>query len=69
MYKLSKRKEHAFIEKLTDNNIKIFCGDIDPTKIDLLQKHSHNDASFSAKKSRTGQKVSESELERRPSRR
>lgn len=36
MYKLSKRKEHAFIEKLTDNNIKIFCGDIDPTKIDLL---------------------------------
>ena len=33
-YKLSKRKEHAFTpdytDKLTDDNIKIFCGDVDP---------------------------------------
>ena len=36
MYKLSKRKEHAFIEKLTDNNIKIFCGEVDPLKMDNL---------------------------------
>ena len=34
-YKLSKRKEHAFTnERLTDDNIKIFCGDIHPDKID-----------------------------------
>ena len=34
-YNLSKRKEHAFTnERLTDDNIKIFCGDIPPDKID-----------------------------------
>ena len=35
-YKLAKRKEHAFIDRLTDDNIKIFCGDVHPDKIDQL---------------------------------
>ena len=28
-YKLSKRKEHAFVDRLSDENIRIFCGDED----------------------------------------
>ena len=36
-YRLSKRKEHAFIETLTDDNIRIFCGDILPEKVDEMQ--------------------------------
>ena len=36
-YKLSKRKEHAFIERLTDDNIRIFCDDILPEKVDQIQ--------------------------------
>ena len=36
-YKLSKRKEHAFIaDKLTDDNIRMFCGDIHPEQLDQM---------------------------------
>lgn len=38
-YKLSKRKEHAFIgERLSDDNIRIFCGDIHPDNVDALAR-------------------------------
>ena len=32
-YRKSKHKEHAFVDKLNDKNISIFCGELNPDEI------------------------------------
>ena len=36
-YKLSKRKENAFIKVTEHGNIRIFCGEVDPEQMDRQQ--------------------------------